>query len=417
MDAQGIFHSMRAMCFDWRKIAASVAFAMIVIRPASGAELQKDDLELMFQCRLAVQRPDVRTPWAQDLLRSRLDARERIWAVYSANDPKYEVAIGLITNVCSRALSQGNSRVADVSDVDKAVQQVLVTFTRKGAADSITLSKQAEMSAAPTSAEAQSQAVPPSYRAEASAPRTTTNAAIEEPRRDKLPFGSSSTPVEVHVPSDGVGIPKVTGLAPPSNPGQLEPWPPPRATDYAILTNIAKRRPDLKTVGDVNDELRDQLYASKEYRLRYWGAPGGFALVIPLEPIDDEGHRADGLAKSSSADWSWASIYQEFYYGVANLVAGPVRRYRILLFVITNDISVRNQQTPMTNKDGEHWEAQGGVGVPPIVDQSTPIMSNHLAAVFVYEFEKTKNGDLRILDKSKTSVSDHLHSSNLKWFF
>jgi hypothetical protein len=39
-----------------------------------------------------------------------------------------------------------------------------------------------------------------------------------------------------------------------------------------------------------------------------------------------------------------------------------------------------------------------------------PLTSAHMAAVFVYEFEKSKKGDLRMLDRSNLSTIRHLRA-------
>ena len=182
-----------------------------------------------------------------------------------------------------------------------------------------------------------------------------------------------------------------------------------------MFQNIASARPELKTVGDADDELRKELNASGHYKLRYWGAPGGFAVVVPLEPIDDKGRPLVGPV-TAEASWAWGSIIEEIRNAVPALVSGSVRRYHILLFIISDDQKMRHPEESMTADTGRNWEINGAFVLPKI-DRSTPLTSDHMAAVFVYEFEKDKSGNLRMLDRSNLPAIQHLRSANLKWFW
>ena len=64
---------------------------------------------------------------------------------------------------------------------------------------------------------------------------------------------------------------------------QIEPWPPPRPTDQA---EYLIDRTKFKTVGEFADALMARLNDAGIHHLRFWGAPDGVAVVVPMEAID-----------------------------------------------------------------------------------------------------------------------------------
>jgi len=72
-------------------------------------------------------------------------------------------------------------------------------------------------------------------------------------------------------------------LLPPNQTPQIEPWPPPRPTDQA---EYLIDRTKFKTVGEFADALMARLNDAGIHHLRFWGAPDGVAVVVPMEAID-----------------------------------------------------------------------------------------------------------------------------------
>lgn len=200
----------------------------------------------------------------------------------------------------------------------------------------------------------------------------------------------------------------------PQDADRLEPWPPPVPTRYAIFPRVMDARPDFKTVGDIADALHAELNRSGVSELRYWGAPNGFALVTRIEPIDEQGRPAGRSADGPRpVGWSWGGIVEAIYESGKVLISSPAGGSRILLFVVTDDGDVRHPEVTMRPQIAEAWNVQGRFMLPR-VNRDTPLSSNHIAAVFVYEFHKDGRGDAKIVKDSPRSAEHHLLASGIR---
>jgi hypothetical protein len=173
-------------------------------------------------------------------------------------------------------------------------------------------------------------------------------------------------------------------------------------------------RPDFKTIGDVASALHAELNRSGVSELRYWGAPNGFALVTRIEPIDEQGRptarSADG---ARTGGWTWGGIVESIYESGKVLISSPSRDSRILLFVVTDDGDVRHPEATMRQQIAETWNREGRFMLPR-VNRDTPLSSNHIAAVFVYEFHKDNQGEAKIAKDSPRSAEHHLLASGIR---
>ncbi len=200
-------------------------------------------------------------------------------------------------------------------------------------------------------------------------------------------------------------------------PEHTEPWPPPVPTRYAIYPRINSVRPDFKTVGAVAEALHAELNRAGFFEVRYWGAPNGFALVTRMEQIDEKGKpvtNSRSLRSPSADQLTRGGIVDALYEGGKALISSPLRELRILLFVVTDDTGlVRHPPVSMTPQVGELWNT-GGSFVLSKIDSLVHMKRDHLAAIFVYEFRKDKNGNPVLLKKSTRSIDDHIKESGLQ---
>jgi len=372
-------------------MAACVTFN--ITTGLSAAELTTADFQLLASCRFAITRPDLTSPYQQEILKSALARREIAW-----RDAKLDPTLLKTTEIIRAACNQviplptaqpdiaGGVKLSPISSVPPAFQPTVNT-------------RPSGFSAVKTPPASP----PPVPQTGAQPGELIIVRQFDRARKEVGTLGSQS------------------GLAPvlPSpvrSADQLEPWPPPTATEYAARLNIAAEHPTWKTVGDALDALQNELSSGGHHKLRYWGAPDGFAIVIPQHAIDDRG-RPISNSEETNASVIGSGIVQEIWKSVPDLVSGPVRRSRILLFVITTDTSVGDSQALMTPEIGKHWDRNGRFA-PSQIDRTRPFTSNHFAAFFVYVFEKGNDGiHLLTTDRNHQPALQHLHSANLKWVF
>jgi hypothetical protein len=171
-----------------------------------------------------------------------------------------------------------------------------------------------------------------------------------------------------------------------------------------------------KRVGDIADALTQRVTKAGFRRLRFWGAPDGFAMVLPLEPIDEAARplqrlRERGVQVAISAGGPLDSIMD----GFKRMFAEPIRNSRILLVVVTTDSKVKHPAVQMTPQIGENW-AQSEY-VRPSINRNVELTEKHFAVVFVYEFRKEDRGQPRLVDFGHRfhSVTTHLAGSGISF--
>lgn len=225
------------------------------------------------------------------------------------------------------------------------------------------------------------------------------------------PQATQSTQLAPAVGAAASGIAQSSPTAPPTpNFESIEPWPPPVPSRYAVFPRISQLRQDLKTVGDFADVLHTELNNAGHFELKYWGAPNGFALVTRLEPIDEDGRPLGGNYFLASNEQK-SGIFKALTDGARALVGSPVRRARIFLFVVTDDGEISHPKVKMTTHVGRLWEQGGRVALPRI-DRTARVTENHLAAIFVYEFQKEQG--VSEITYGGRSVDQHLAASGVK---
>jgi hypothetical protein len=229
-----------------------------------------------------------------------------------------------------------------------------------------------------------------------------------------IALGPQPTPV---APSTS---PTTVAAAPPSLPPnspnsdhqtpQIEPWPPPRPTDQA---EYSIDRTNFKTVGEFADALMARLNGAGMHHLRFWGAPNGVAVVVPLEAIDERARPVKTNANTGGTQTEGGPL-SAIIEGFLQLVSEPIRDSRILLFVLTNDSKAKHQTVPMTPEIGRQWMQNDYMR--PEVNRSVTLTDQHFVWVAVYEFRKENNErDPALLteEHKRHSLKEHLAGSQL----
>lgn len=133
---------------------------------------------------------------------------------------------------------------------------------------------------------------------------------------------------------------------------QIEPWPPPIATDQATFT---VDRAKLRTVGDFSDAVMGRLNEAGIRHLRFWGAPNGVAIVVPMDPVDQHGRPTRNGPSGASPEARAGGPLTTIMAGFRRLISEPIRDLRILLFVLTDDSKAKSPAVPMTANIGRQW--------------------------------------------------------------
>jgi hypothetical protein len=226
-----------------------------------------------------------------------------------------------------------------------------------------------------------------------------------------IALGPQPTPVAPRTSATTVAV------TPPSLPNfdhqtpQIEPWPPPRPTDQATYSID---RTKFKTVGEFADALMARLNGAGMRDLRFWGAPNGVAVVVPMEAIDERARPVKTNANTGGTQTEQGGPLSAIIEGFLQLVSEPIRDSRVLLFVLTNDGKAKHQAVPMTAAIERQWMQNDYMR--PEVNRSVNLTDQHFVLVAVYEFRKENNeSDPALLteDHKRHSLKEHLAASRL----
>jgi hypothetical protein len=157
------------------------------------------------------------------------------------------------------------------------------------------------------------------------------------------------------------------------------PWPAPKPSAQLELQPAVFG--SVRTLGDVDARLTAKLAAHGYENLRYYAAPGGFALVAPIERIT-----ALGAPLPDPKRFSLASVSLFDGCGVhllSCLLHADPGRYRVIVFVVTDGVVISGAAVP-TFATVQNWSDHGGSVLPDAI-QSQSLAGRHIFAL-VYEF-------------------------------
>jgi hypothetical protein len=176
------------------------------------------------------------------------------------------------------------------------------------------------------------------------------------------------------------------------------PWPPPMPSSSAdisldrLLANFFASKamiyPLEITLGDVQKALVDELKNQAGYEdLRYYSVSDGFALVTPLEEINENGSRKTGDSRSYAMPMKLGGFnLQNLQAYMKNLFHGKSGLFRLNVFIVSPH-PFRTTTQKVSTEQAAEWFGQGSISLPFEIKEQL-YSSRYLCTVLVYEFEK-----------------------------
>jgi HEAT repeat protein len=187
------------------------------------------------------------------------------------------------------------------------------------------------------------------------------------------------------------------------------PWPPPQWSDMALLANnrLGNEKALLK---DVHERLDGALKAAAYREPVTFSAPGGFAMVTPLERIPlpgeslPEAHRWT-RGKIPMRSWDLLAYLERLFLEAPG-------QFRIIVFIVTDHAYLDRTEKEWNEEDLIMGLTKGGgQGLDPEIGK-LPLAGRKCFAL-VYHFEKRLREVFRRLDPSPQIVEEHLKRAGL----
>lgn len=155
------------------------------------------------------------------------------------------------------------------------------------------------------------------------------------------------------------------------------PWPPPVPSS---MVDVTPRIPLKGRLFDVATRLESRLISRGYDQPLYYGIPGGFALVTPLERFDESGHPSQPgrFTEGKIGGWQGAWPYVE------SLLWGGEGRFRLFVFAVSNE-RFTPEPAPPVETDVRRWESEGTLTLPSSLGGKTVPKGTHVT-LLVYEF-------------------------------
>jgi hypothetical protein len=191
----------------------------------------------------------------------------------------------------------------------------------------------------------------------------------------------------------------------------LLPWPPPDPSSRVVLERrLIEAHHSLPTLGDLDSTLHAALSAAGYTGCSYWGVPGGFAVVTPLE-------QTNSVGSPLADDRRWiGSIVEMKSFTLSEylraLLTAPRGYFRVLAFVISTE--------PFTGSGArarletiERWSRVGFNFLPDPI-RTEAFTGRHRVTVLVYEFLKKRDSDRPMASvPGRLAAQDHLRATRL----
>lgn len=197
--------------------------------------------------------------------------------------------------------------------------------------------------------------------------------------------------------------------------GQLPefPWPPPAASATVELPAafLSRAGGQMKTLGDLREELDDALEQCGYMDRSFYSVPGGFAIATRLEQIKPDGTPMDVPAR-------WAAQLQPLQgkWNLADYVkalfTARVGFYRVIVFVVTSQPFTQGPQ-PLTSARAAALVGQGADRLPTSMAKKA-ISDSYGCTALIYEFRQPEMGLAARLDQpSELPGQTHLEKARL----
>ena len=191
-------------------------------------------------------------------------------------------------------------------------------------------------------------------------------------------------------------------------------WPPPSAsTSEEIPRSLLTANGETSTFGTVADRLRGALDRCGYTEIKFYGVPGGFAIVTRMEQF-----YADGRSKEPPARWAAdiqpLKLSQTSILGYLEaLLWAPPGYYRVVLFVVTS--SSWDKPGPKAAEAVVNaWLDGGQYGLPKTL-RGMPFEEECKCIALVYEFKQTVRGQPASFDDhSILPARNHMEKSLIR---
>ena len=184
------------------------------------------------------------------------------------------------------------------------------------------------------------------------------------------------------------------------------PWPPPATSARMVLPQRFFDK--ARTLGDVNQALSDALRENGYVETSYFLVPRGYALVTRLEQIQRNGDPRPGSERWAVEKPSVGSFSLSEY--VRLLLTAPTGRYRLLVFVITDE-QFSESSEEVTRSEAMDWLRSGVNDIPTVVAQMAH-GAGYRTTALIYDFVKG-GGQAQLLRPSDIDAQTHLVRSKL----
>lgn len=162
------------------------------------------------------------------------------------------------------------------------------------------------------------------------------------------------------------------------------PWPPRSSAFSRIPNHYVTTLEGQTTLKDVGLRLEGAFRSGGYEQTGYYSVPGGFALVSRLEQF-----KSDGMPANESYRWSsdvQVPPFLSLEYWIT-LITGKVGRYRVIVFVITDDFFSQASGKKVGSEEAASLAINGANRLPDEIG-SIPFQDDYTCTALVYEFEK-----------------------------
>ncbi len=181
------------------------------------------------------------------------------------------------------------------------------------------------------------------------------------------------------------------------------PWPPNASAFTSIPSEILVKQSPAK-LGDVDDRLRAALRQAGYENPGYYGIPGGFVVVTPLEQFDVKtGAPLDGAGRWSTTPAPPALFTAEYFRA---LIKGTSGHFRVIAFAVTDKPFTRSGKEVAVSQAAK-LSARGSNSLPSDMRQQE-YNENFQCSAFVYEFLQSNSGQAKFIVNSGLLASQHL---------
>lgn len=182
------------------------------------------------------------------------------------------------------------------------------------------------------------------------------------------------------------------------------PWPPRSSARSNIPTQYVIKPEGQTLLRDVGFRLEDAFRRAGYVQTGYYGVPGGFALTSRLEQFKPNGLPVDEPNRWSS-EIPIPQLFSTEYLTL--LIRGKVGRYRVIVFIVTNDFFSQENGKSVESSQAESLAIRGANALPDEVGL-IPFRDNYTCTALIYEFEK-KSSDQRAEFKDNATLSAERH--------